>query len=574
MSKVFFSSIGLVIVLGLLHSPGDAHDPRALVDVLASTRVVAANVPEPPQLSQTASESSPATELPPLPELPAPPGPPVVQEPPQQPTPEPAQTPEAKPDASEREVEPAEPFERPRRDIVRFGSDFTLPEGEAAGDVVVMGGSVTIAGRTRDLVVILGSASLASTAAVEGDMVVVGGGGTIESGAVVERDLVVVGGALEAPVGFAPGGEQVKIGTLGLGEWFAGGFPWLTRGLLWGRVIVPDLPWNWLVAAVVLLVYLAMNAVFLTPVGAAKTVLSEKPLTSFLIGLLVLLATGPVALVLMLSVIGIVVIPFALCALLLAGLAGKVAAVRWIGANLIGEDEAPTHLQATRSLVVGFVLVCLIYMVPILGMIAWVSLGVLGLGAATLAFSSGLRRENPAPPRPSPPPVPFAPPPLDSGTLPSGSPAPDSGSGAPAGAASAAAGGIDMTSLPRATFLNRLAALILDFLLVLLTFGLLGGLDDDQPGRLLLLLLVYHIVFWAWKGTTVGGIICQLRVIRVDGSAVRFVDALVRGLSSIFSAAVVGLGFLWILKEPDRQAWHDKIAGTYVVAVPKAWPLP
>jgi uncharacterized RDD family membrane protein YckC len=89
-----------------------------------------------------------------------------------------------------------------------------------------------------------------------------------------------------------------------------------------------------------------------------------------------------------------------------------------------------------------------------------------------------------------------------------------------------------------------------------------------------LLLLAYHIGFWTWKGTTVGGIICQLRVVRVDGSPLRFVDALVRGLSSLFSLAVLGLGCLWILKDPERQSWHDKIAGTYVVKVPRNWPLP
>ena len=75
------------------------------------------------------------------------------------------------------------------------------------------------------------------------------------------------------------------------------------------------------------------------------------------------------------------------------------------------------------------------------------------------------------------------------------------------------------------------------------------------------------------KTTTVGGIICQLRVVRVDGAPLRFVDALVRGLSSMFSLAVLGLGCLWILKDPERQAWHDRIAGTYVVQVPRNWAL-
>jgi uncharacterized RDD family membrane protein YckC len=49
---------------------------------------------------------------------------------------------------------------------------------------------------------------------------------------------------------------------------------------------------------------------------------------------------------------------------------------------------------------------------------------------------------------------------------------------------------------------------------------------------------------------------------------------LIRGLSGIFSIAVFGLGFLWVLRDPERQGWHDRIAGTYVVKVPRNYPLP
>jgi uncharacterized RDD family membrane protein YckC len=113
---------------------------------------------------------------------------------------------------------------------------------------------------------------------------------------------------------------------------------------------------------------------------------------------------------------------------------------------------------------------------------------------------------------------------------------------------------------------------MLDMILVLIVSRVLNPFE--RGGNVLfLLLLAYHIGFWAWKGTTVGGIICQLRIARIDGSPLRFVDAVVRGLSGIFSVVVLGLGFLWILKDPERQAWHDRIAGTYVVKVPSQWPL-
>lgn len=93
-----------------------------------------------------------------------------------------------------------------------------------------------------------------------------------------------------------------------------------------------------------------------------------------------------------------------------------------------------------------------------------------------------------------------------------------------------------------------------------------GAARDGVP-------LAYRSAFWAWKGTTVGGIICQTRIVRVDGSPLGPGEALVRGLGSIFSVAVLGLGCLWMLRDADRQTWHDQMAGTYVVKVPRNWPL-
>ena len=102
----------------------------------------------------------------------------------------------------------------------------------------------------------------------------------------------------------------------------------------------------------------------------------------------------------------------------------------------------------------------------------------------------------------------------------------------------------------------------------------LGAIFDfDGPGPFFPMLLVYYIVFWTWKQTSFGGLVCQLRLVRADGMPLSFADSLVRGLAGIFSLLVVGIGALWIIRDPEGQAWHDKIAGTYVVKVPRTWSL-
>jgi uncharacterized RDD family membrane protein YckC len=57
--------------------------------------------------------------------------------------------------------------------------------------------------------------------------------------------------------------------------------------------------------------------------------------------------------------------------------------------------------------------------------------------------------------------------------------------------------------------------------------------------------------------------------VRTDGRPINFSVALVRSLLSIFSMMVIFLGFLWAAWDREKQTWHDKIAGTVVVKVPR-----
>jgi uncharacterized RDD family membrane protein YckC len=270
------------------------------------------------------------------------------------------------------------------------------------------------------------------------------------------------------------------------------------------------------------------------------------------------------------SVIGIAVVPLVLCALLVAWVIGKVAGARWIGMSVLplSRDRRPHTIAA---FVLGFVLITVAYMVPLLGFVTWTMMGVFGLGASTLAFVAAYRRENPPPTSREAASVAF--PSVVHHTAEEATVSSEAQSMAfeqHAGTVAVPTPSI-VATLPHASFRDRVAAGVLDLILVVLVWQLLNLFRGERA--FFLVLLAYHIGFWTWKGTTVGGIICQLRVVRVDGAPLRFVDALVRGLSAIFSIVVVGLGVLWILRDPERQAWHDKIAGTYVVKVPRNWPL-
>ena len=300
--------------------------------------------------------------------------------------------------------------------MVRIGQDYTLNARDAVGQVVVISGTATIEGRVdRDVVVVFGKAQLSSTAAIDGSLIVVGGSASVMSGAVVRRDLVVVAGEFDAPVGFMPGGQHIVIGSSALGARLEGLVPWISRGLLWGRPIVPGLPWVWGIVGVFFLVYLVLNLIFNRSVGAVAETLAARPLTTFAAGLLVLLLTGPVCFLLAVSIIGIAVVPFVICALVAAWIIGKVGVARWIGRSVVRQESPERPLQSIGSFVLGFAVICVAYMIPVLGFVTWATVGVFGLGAATLAFIAGYRRERPAapprvraavPPPPSPTPAP------------------------------------------------------------------------------------------------------------------------------------------------------------------------
>jgi uncharacterized RDD family membrane protein YckC len=122
--------------------------------------------------------------------------------------------------------------------------------------------------------------------------------------------------------------------------------------------------------------------------------------------------------------------------------------------------------------------------------------------------------------------------------------------------------------LPRAGFWVRVVALLLDALLVGFLLGVLGHHHLE-----LLMLAAYGAVMWKLRGSTIGGMVFDLQIVRLDGRPVDWETAIIRALSCFLSLAVAGLGFIWIAFDDDNQAWHDKIAGTVVVRVVKGVPL-
>jgi uncharacterized RDD family membrane protein YckC len=137
-------------------------------------------------------------------------------------------------------------------------------------------------------------------------------------------------------------------------------------------------------------------------------------------------------------------------------------------------------------------------------------------------------------------------------------------------------------SLPR-----RLAAMFYDSLLLLAILmiataaflPLTGGEAITPTGTpaleylyrvvLLALVVLFFGTFWTRRGQTLGMASWRLRVEREDGSLLTWGDTVVRLGAALLSWLPLGLGYLWILIDRDRRAWHDRLSRTRVVVLPK-----
>ena len=506
-------------------------------------------------------------------------------------------------------------------DMVVIGRSSVLPAGETANDMVVIGGSATALGRVRgdlvsifgnvtlsneasgDVVAVLGNVKLATNAIVHGDTVAVLGNIQMWPNSTAHGDVVAVGGAVERGEGSVVNGEVVGMpGFKYLGEW-------LEQCAFKLRPLAPQLGWLWAITGIMLVVYLLIAIAFPRPIQACVDEITRRPVTTVLMGLLTKILVPFVFLILVATGVGVFVVPFLVIALVCAGMIGKIALLQYFGQQIGRQFNLAVIQKPLTAFLLGWVILTLLYLVPVLGFIVYTLTGMWALGTVVLALFSGRRREMPEKPA-APPPVSGAPPaagspssfaavasapkagmpPVSAGVAPAGTP--DSANMPPAPplvatptqtAMSTAPTALpalhELLSNPKASFWERMGAAFLDIVVVGLINGIVHGLLRFLPAFVnfppifLYVALAYFAGMWAWKGTTVGGIVLKLQVVRCDGQPMSFTTALVRGLAAALSVFVLFLGFLWIAWDHDKQGWHDKIAGTIVVRLPRSLPL-
>jgi uncharacterized RDD family membrane protein YckC len=454
--------------------------------------------------------------------------------------------------------------------VAVFGS--ATSEGDVVSAVVAVFGSTRITGNVGEAAVtIFGNTYVNSH--IEGPVVTVLGDVELGPDAEVDGPVVCVMGVVKRDSGanLHQGVQNIFGNAIAHRE---GLMAWIHQCLLRGRPLAfgPHLGWAWMIALSFLGLYCILALLFREGIEKCVLTLSTRPGSTVLTAFLTVLISPIAIILLVMTGIGVFIVPVVGAGLFFASLFGVAAVLAWFGLK-VTRRFGDNHLAhpALAVLLAGLI-VLLLYTVPVVGFFTFKLLGWLGMGLVILTLLQAMKRERPAP--------------VAAAAMPA---APAVAMTADTGAAGAAAAAvpegvatplttpppvvppplapplISASTLPRAGFWIRIAGLLLDLILLSVIAAIL-----TSGGKVAVFgMAVYAAVLWKLKGTTIGGVICGLKVVRIDNRPIDWGTAIVRALGCFLSLAVFGLGFIWVAIDDDAQSWHDKIAGTTVVRVPK-----
>lgn len=86
------------------------------------------------------------------------------------------------------------------------------------------------------------------------------------------------------------------------------------------------------------------------------------------------------------------------------------------------------------------------------------------------------------------------------------------------------------------------------------------------PFGLIVFSAAYFVVLHSYGGQTLGKIFMAIAVVPEEGQPLSLAASFLRLVGYLLSTLPLGAGFFWAVLDKDRAAWHDRLAGTRVIA--------
>lgn len=244
--------------------------------------------------------------------------------------------------------------------IVKIGSDVTIEEGTKVRNVLAIGGQITIDG------------------VVDNHIVAIGGSVVLTGKAVVGGSVFCIGGIIVKGRGAEVYGNLTEINADDISAAIANALSEEWEG------------WSWIFAIISISIFLGVLLLtFLTvflipkPIRLISSAIKEKPLKVTVWGLAGLVLIVPLAVLLAISVVGIVLIPLEMTIVLCAVLVGFIAVSQLVGRKLF--TVLKRHDQSmVRETIWGLIILWLIGWIPYVGWIVKMCAIIIGLGGVLL----------------------------------------------------------------------------------------------------------------------------------------------------------------------------------------------
>jgi hypothetical protein len=257
------------------------------------------------------------------------------------------------------------------QDVVSFGGSVVIEKDVRVNrDVVVFGGNLDLAGEVgRDAVVLGGNATLQSTAVVDRDLTTAGGVIDKAEGAVVRGRITRGEGNASSPVPLAP------IVPVAIGGGLLGGLVGLAFSIVRG-----------IFYALALAALGALTVVFMPQqTKQVSDVAQTAAMESMGVGCLTSFVAVTLGILLIITLCGIPFGVLLLLALFVACLFGWIALGRLAGEKMLDAVKAREAWRTpVIAVVVGILLLAIVGIVPIIGWLVGLFIGLLGLGAVVL----------------------------------------------------------------------------------------------------------------------------------------------------------------------------------------------
>ena len=250
-------------------------------------------------------------------------------------------------------------------DIVKFGSEAVVPEGTTVQDAVAIGGGVTVNG------------------IVEGDAVAIGGDVKIGPKGVVNHDTVSIGGSVIKADGAVVEKKPFELGF----PKFPALHGWFPFGMILGFLAMIKI--IALEGTSVLAFFIA--GFFPAQIGAVSFTVEKDARRAVLIGLLAAFLAIPVGAVLLISIIGIPLIPVEILLIAAALLVGYVAMAQLIGKKAFQAIKKPGRHILWETFC-GLLILWFVGWVPIAGHLIRLIVVLIGFGACLDAAYKAVRR--------------------------------------------------------------------------------------------------------------------------------------------------------------------------------------